>query len=356
MQDTIKPDTIQVEDLEKDLSRYKPVSVKSKAISSLIDGDAYYDKPPSICSINGVTYGTLGNISMWTGKPKSKKTMGLALLVAAVLGSEEIPGFHSTIETLRAAYFDTEQSNYHAGLHAKRINSLLDDNCNKNPYDYYALRKFSPKERIEIIEWVLYNTPQLKLAVIDGIADLLNKGVNDEEEAISIVSNLMKWSEELNVHIIVVLHQNKSDSNPKGHIGSQLNQKCETVLSVERDQENKGISKIEPTQSRGLDIEPIYITVNEKGIPEIISTQNAVQKIERKSKDPHDYNFDFHKRLLTDVFDSKPPFKYKELQEKIRHYLGKMSISIGERKSRDWITYFREEKLIGQKGQEYELL
>ena len=48
----------------------------------------------------------------------------------------------------------------------------------------------------------------------------------------------MRWSSYYELHIHTVLHLNKGDDNTRGHIGSELNNKAETVLLVEKDKSN----------------------------------------------------------------------------------------------------------------------
>ena len=39
-----------------------------------------------------------------------------------------------------------------------------------------------------------------------------------------------------------LLHQNKGDEHARGHIGTELSNKAETVLQVEKDEKNPGVS------------------------------------------------------------------------------------------------------------------
>lgn len=57
--------------------------------------------------------------------------------------------------------------------------------------------------------------------MIDGIADLA-MAINDEIEASRVVSLLMKWTKLYNIHITLVIHQNKNDEYATGHLGSAI--------------------------------------------------------------------------------------------------------------------------------------
>lgn len=45
----------------------------------------------------------------------------------------------------------------------------------------------------------------------------------------------MQWTDDRQIHIHTILHQNKNDENARGHIGTELNNKAETVMQVEVD-------------------------------------------------------------------------------------------------------------------------
>ena len=47
----------------------------------------------------------------------------------------------------------------------------------------------------------------------------------------------MKISADLNIHLATVLHENKNDRGAKGHLGSYLVQKSETVYGVSRSED-----------------------------------------------------------------------------------------------------------------------
>ena len=47
----------------------------------------------------------------------------------------------------------------------------------------------------------------------------------------------MKISADLNLHLVTILHENKHDKSAKGHLGSYLTQKSETVYGVSRSED-----------------------------------------------------------------------------------------------------------------------
>ena len=159
--------------------------------------------------------GTHGNFSMVKGKAKSKKSFFINMAIAAAVGigllQNKLRGPLKE-DFNQVLYFDTEQSKYHVQKAAKRICTQIGVESPSN-LNTYGLRKSSPSERLKLVEYAIENTPSLGFVVIDGIRDLITS-INDEAEASNIASNLLKWTEEFIIHIIVVLHENPgSDKN-----------------------------------------------------------------------------------------------------------------------------------------------
>ncbi len=237
-------------------------------LRATIDVTAELREPPGLLFCDGKAIATLGSFSLLIGKAKSRKTFSVAALTAAAACG------HSSIGIItgrvRAAnqilYFDTEQSEYHAQRSAKRICRQMDIAVPTN-IRFVGLRPFTPDERRQIIAHAIENTPDLAMVVIDGIADLLSCGINDEPEAIELTTTLMKWTQQYNIHIITVLHQNKGDFNARGHIGTYLVNKAETVLSVTKDTKDQQVSIVRAEYSRDMDIKDFAFTIDENGLP-----------------------------------------------------------------------------------------
>jgi len=196
------------------------------------------------------TLGTFGNFSLVQGKAKSRKSYFLSSLAGAALSNkiccQSLRG-HLTTETV--LYFDTEQGDSHAQRVQRRILSIAGYSFNKthSRLKYFALRKMDTnEERLQFIKTAIsyYEKKEipLGLVIIDGIADVAKKGVNDEEEATAIASLLLKMSASTKAHFIAAIHENKGDKNAKGHLGAYLVQKAETVYSVYKEDDTTYIS------------------------------------------------------------------------------------------------------------------
>ena len=125
---------------------------------------------------------------------------------------------------------------------------------------FFALRRADTNaDRLAIIEYILKRVEGVSLCIIDGVVDIAS-GVNEEPEAIALVSRLMKISAEKNLHLITVLHENKNDRGAKGHLGSYLVQKSETVYGVSRS-EDGATTYIEGLYTRNANFPDLELSV-----------------------------------------------------------------------------------------------
>ena len=115
-----------------------------------------YEKAPEILKVHGSVIGTLGNFSASIGKAKSKKTFNVSAIVAAALRNGTVLRYVAELpeDKRKILYVDTEQSPYHCLKVMKRIlrmAGLPDDRDNEN-LEFLALRKYTPEQRIRIVE------------------------------------------------------------------------------------------------------------------------------------------------------------------------------------------------------------
>ena len=240
---------------------------------SYVDSNEEIKEPPIALS-KGLAFnkepiplGTYGNFSFISAGPKSKKTFLVSLLASAYMGSHEtyikdIRGYRGTKKVL---HYDTEQSRYHAQRTFNRVHKMCKDCVG---YETYALRQFLPKERLEFIDWHISKSENVGLVIIDGVADLLND-INDIEKSNKVIHYLMKWTLDYNIHIITVIHSNFYNSKATGHLGSFLEKKTETQISVQTSPANKDIVIVECKKSRGIPFSSFAFEVRQ-GLPIVI--------------------------------------------------------------------------------------
>lgn len=224
-----------------DLSRY------------LITSESDIPRPVPVVSIGGATISTAGNITTIGGQAKSGKT---ALFSAWLAGAvTTTPG---AVDTLGATvvpaapgqtvlHIDTEQSRYD---HKRTLMTIVQragltshPSCLKS----YNVRGLDPEDQRKVVEQAL-GTVDLIAGVhsiwIDGPGDMVSD-VNDAEES----SALIRWMESMavayNCPLFAILHHNAGQESEKGrgHLGSGLERKSESVISVVK-QRDTDISEV----------------------------------------------------------------------------------------------------------------
>ncbi len=178
--------------------------------------------------VQGSVIGTLGNFSASIGKAKSKKTFNVSAIVAAALKNGTVLNYTAELpeNKRKILYVDTEQSSYHCAKVARRSLRMagLPTGSNHENLEFLVLRKYTPEERIAIVREAIYRTENVGLVIIDGIRDMVYD-INSPGESTKVISLLMTWTGERNIHIHTILHQNKGDENARGHIGTELSNK-----------------------------------------------------------------------------------------------------------------------------------
>ena len=287
---------------------------------SLIHVTDEFALPPVVLQAGEAIIGTLGNFSVSTGKAKAKKTFNVSAIVAAALVNGQVLEYKASFpESKRTIlYFDTEQSPYHCQLVMQRILRLAGLPNDREPeyLRFSHLRAIAdPNERREIIRYAIYNTPNVGLVVIDGIRDLM-LDINNSTEATKLVGDLMQWTSEQNIHIQTVLHLNKGDDNARGHIGTELNNKAETVLQITKDNTLPDRSIVAPAIIRSKPFDKFAFRLKEVEdevcVPEIdTSYTDADCKPHRPSY--QDLSDTEHRKALTQAFSLREILPYGEL-------------------------------------------
>jgi hypothetical protein len=206
-----------------------------------------------------------GQMGVFVGHEKSGKSYVLECLAASAIGSRrECLNFSLNLRGRKMIWFDNEQSGYFYGWNQKRVHTLAGLSTNAPNYEAYHLRKFSKQERMAAIRHKIYNTPGLGVVVLDGFVDLV-RDYNNLELCQEYVDTLLQWSDELNILLLGVLHINKGDGKVRGHLGSELKNKCDFIVNVAKD-ENKTYTVSNPTCRYG-EWPTFYFTRDEQGFP-----------------------------------------------------------------------------------------
>ena len=225
------------------------------------------DKLPPLIPVirrKGVLICSEGNISAVVGEAKSKKTFLCTALVGSLLDLNKQNRFGIEPLFCKVLWVDTEQSREHIQKVLFRINLLgmiPHDNPNGRLLTQ-TLREESPAERLKQLRYgIEYHQP--KLVVVDGISDLMCN-TNSLEESEALVAELLRLSSVYGCHIMNVLHTNPNSDKARGHLGSTLMRKAETVIFVHRAGE---MSIVEPQYCRNMPFDRFAFAV--ENLPEV---------------------------------------------------------------------------------------
>jgi len=248
---------------------------------------------------NGSPVFTRGNISVITGKAKSRKSFLISLVASQMLEADA---------TLKILLMDTEQNRNYVVKTAKRIHRLLEWEESKNNarLKIFTMREASTKERSEIV-FAAIEKLKPDFVFVDGVRDL-EADFNNLSESSELVGKLMKYSSLYNCHICSVLHENPLSDKVRGHLGSEIVNKVETAIRVVAD---KNVSTVSGIYTKYIPFDDFYFSINENGLPEECMP-------EEKPK-----NTDKLKSLFDELLPATCCLAYSNLREKVINASGK---------------------------------
>lgn len=241
---------------------------------SLIDPAEEIKQQPIALSIGesnykGISYpipfGSYGDFSCIVGASKSRKTFFKSMIEAAFIGGKSniynpsIKGHNN--EKKFVLSFDTEQSHFHAQRVQRRVLELIGGNCEF--YKTFGLRSYTPKERFDFIDWVVFESEfknNIGLMSIDGFVDLVTD-FNSLEQSTGLTEKLLNWTAKGKMHCTGILHKNFGTAKPVGHVGSSVLKKAETVVFIEKDDDD--VTKVKCEYSRNQPFKEIKFNVDD---------------------------------------------------------------------------------------------
>jgi hypothetical protein len=334
--------------------------LKVNIAASLIRADHEFTEPPACLKIadenSDTLLFTLGNFSTILSKPKVGKTTTTALIVTSLLKKDQILNFLPCLPENKAGvvFIDTEQSESDALRIVQLISKMVTGNKTQHPdnLSYYRLRPFNYSTRRELIAVILQTSKNYGLVVIDGIKDLVSS-INDEREATEVTEKMLKWTEEYKIHIINILHLNKINQDARGHLGTELINKSETVIKIDRElYENQRITVIQSEFSRHKEFEPFAFTIGEdESIMQVnYNTKSKSGQRPMKKIVPDIIKAELTMAVLPDGVKLKYDQLIKELKDRLR--LG-YDIEIGTNLIKKLLTELQQSKLIRKDGHLY---
>lgn len=310
---------------------------------ALFTWDTEVENEPDIAFINNTPTCSLTNISLSLALRKAGKSTVISLFVG-----DRSNSFRISLPAGKEKIIigDTEQSGKFIRKMQDRIVHLYGGQ--PGHVSFLRLRKYSKKERMEYIKLAIECTPDLGMLIIDNIKDVC-QDFNDPGEADKVATMLIQWAQQYNIHIMCVLHLNKGNGLSRGHLGSELENKAETVFKIRKD-EQQNLVFVEPEATRGAPFDKVGFYFDEQGLP-VIQTAEAMLAKKQDSKvkvEPWEFSVITHENLLEEVFKNSDAYGYAEMWKAIKSIAQKHSINLGNNKATEWLTYYKTEGLVKQ--------
>ncbi|WP_309383723.1 AAA family ATPase [Cerasicoccus frondis] len=201
----------------------------------------------TIFTLGGVEVATNANLVDVVAQSKAGKTALLSGAVAAAISGDNHLGWEAENRRGAIIYIDTEQSL--ADCRRSVIDTAM-RRCGMDTMPENLLVYNVKRERTEDM-WSMVAHAMRRASkshgsvyavIIDGVADLVHS-VNDEEESNEKVAALLNLASEFDTTIFTVLHANpgarlsQNDiSKGRGHLGSQLERKCESMIALSKNE------------------------------------------------------------------------------------------------------------------------
>ena len=310
----------------------------------LIDLSKEYTEPNFLIKSNGAGVLARGDIAAIKAKSKSGKSFVCSIFASVVLGTPW-GDLQPTLKGGKVLYFDTEQNKLNTAKLAKRVHALcnFDIHSNSDKFKCYALRQMDMDNRLPFIKKRI-EEEKPTLAVIDGIVDLI-QDFNDIKQSSDVIQALMQISADNDCSVLFVLHENKSDENMRGHLGSMSAQKCADVFQVEKRKD--GTLNVTECECRNLPIPDFSFAIDSYGIPRPMQTQKQLQAAEKTAVKEAKF-----RQVFAEIFSAKGTsiIRYSDLVS-----MAKLHFAVEDRMAKENIKWAKENGILVVNNDGYSL-
>lgn len=284
-------------------------------------------KPELVFALDGIPVFTKKSISTLKGKAKAGKTTCTAWVTSKIIS-----------ENLNVLWIDTEQGAYYASRTQHWVLSIA--KVHTSPFlKFYDLKIHGPKDRTEIVN-LLIERHKPDFVIIDGIRDLVFD-INSPEEATNSTNKLMRWADINDCHILCILHENKGSDHARGHLGTEMVNKSETVIKVTND---KGITLCEPEFTRGEPFSMFAFERDAVGMPQLVDYKPKTSGGESNTKKvlPIDIPEKEHYMYLEQAFGTDDKLAYSELCSAVSAAFEYYGLDMGITRTKSFIAFYSQ--------------
>jgi RecA-family ATPase len=171
----------------------------------------------------------------------------------------------TTSEAGKVLVIDTEMAEYYVHRNLVRLHKLVGwpENENNERMTMLQFREMSTDKRFEMFTRAI-ETFKPDLVFIDGVRDLI-VNFNDIDATVTLIDEIMRLSNVYQCHICSIIHENKNDNTLRGHLGTELQNKSETVIAVRQTEGSMSIAM--PAMTRNFPFDKFEFGFNSEGLP-----------------------------------------------------------------------------------------
>lgn len=244
----------------------KPEQVQQINFKSyLVDMTELAARPDFRLRAHGVGLIPSGSITAVSGQAKQGKTQFLTAITAVMMSGKNFGAMKRETAPQAILWADTEQSVYDIQTNLGRLYNLAGipqgTPTEKVGLHVLTLRACSAEERLQIIQQAIDETDP-EIIIIDGVRDLLHD-FNDITQSDQVITWVMKNSAARpQSNIFCVIHTNDGTDKMRGHLGTELMNKCADRFTVTK---KNGHFEVKHTARHQELNAPFVFKINEEG-------------------------------------------------------------------------------------------
>ena len=244
-----------------------------------------------------------GDVVVITGKAKNGKTQLINIWITALCRGAFL-GFKA-IRKKRILYIDCEQNKVNTAKFMRKVYKHCgwEKEQSQNQFQAINLRGDNYMERRDFTEKAI-REGSYEVIFIDGVKDLL-QDINNPTQCSDVLEFLLQLTKDYGCTIFCVLHENKGDTNLRGHIGTELLNKSAEVWKVKK---SGNIFEVEQTECRNEPCNGFGFYINQD--TGLLEGAEPAKKISREKQTKI--------KLFENMKASLPPLsslKYTELKD-----------------------------------------
>jgi hypothetical protein len=142
--------------------------------------------------------------------------------------------------------------------------------------------------------------------------------------------------------------QGKGDDNTRGHLGTELNNKAETILQITKDEFDKDISSVVAMFIRDRDFEPFAFRINSYSLPELVENYQPKPSEKKQSFDYKEVSEEKHREALESVFSVGDNLSYGTLIERLKLCYSATGYEFGNSKTKQLKQFLCNKRMVVQ--------